>query len=71
MDERDDLIEQLLVIAAGIMEDASAALVLRDERSVVDRVELAQLAAHDLTAIAGALAVLQRRVKSERPPSRR
>jgi len=60
MDERVDLIEQLLVIAAGIMEDTSAALVLRDKRHIAERVLLAQHAARDIGAIGDALAVLHR-----------
>lgn len=59
-DATRDLIEQLLVAAAGIMEDASAAILAVDGQDVATRVELLRQAGVDLTSLGEAGRVLVR-----------
>lgn len=59
-DATRDLIEQLLVAAAGIMEDASAAILAVDGQPISMRVALLRQAGVDLTSLGEAGRVLVR-----------
>jgi hypothetical protein len=57
-DERSDQIEQLLVAAAGIMEDASAALLDVSVGTMAARISLAREAGARITILSQAAAAL-------------
>ncbi len=60
MDDTNDLVERLLVLAGGLMEDASSAAVLRDSGSVGQRIAVARQAARDVGTLLEAVDVIQR-----------
>lgn len=60
MDDSDDLVERLLVLAGGLMEDASAAAVLREGGSVDQRLAVVRQAARDVIALFEATTVIRR-----------
>ncbi|OYW22631.1 hypothetical protein [Sphingomonas sp. 32-62-10] len=60
MDDTDDLVERLLVLAGGLMEDASTVAVLRESGSVDQRLAVVQQAARDVGALVEAIAVIRR-----------
>lgn len=60
MDDADDLVERLLVVAGGLMEDASAVAVLLDGGSVDQRVAVVRQAARDVIALIEAMTVIRR-----------
>lgn len=60
MEDTDDLVERLLVLAGGLMEDASAVAVLREDRSLDQRVAAVRQAAQDVVALVQTMAVIQR-----------
>lgn len=60
MDDSDDLVERLLAIAGGLMEDASAAGVLCEDRSPDQRMAVVRQAAQVVVALVEAMAVIQR-----------
>lgn len=60
MDDSDDLVERLLVLAGGLMEDASAVAVLCEDRPLDQRVAVVRQAALDVGALVQAMGVIQR-----------
>lgn len=50
-DDPEYLVEELLVAAAGIMEEASAAIVALDDQCLVDRVALVREAGQRIAAL--------------------
>lgn len=57
-DDHSDPIEQLLVAAAAIMEDTSAAILVVGRQSLAQRVTLLSAAGANLTSLAQGAAVL-------------
>ena len=60
MDDTDDLVERLLMLAGGLMEDASALAVLREDQSLDQRVAIVRRAAQNVVSLVQAMAVIQR-----------
>ncbi|MFM9829755.1 MAG: hypothetical protein ACKVOB_13600 [Sphingomonas sp.] len=60
MDDTDVLVERLLVLAGGLMEDASAAAVLGEGVSVEQREAIVRQAHRDVGALLEAMSVIRR-----------
>lgn len=60
MDAGDDLVEQLLLVAGMVMEDAAPALIVSDRQESASRIAILHRAAIDLRTLAAAISVVER-----------